>query len=163
MALTLRAGRTAIGLFGLLLAAGYVAVGRSLPLGSAEMPGPALFPLLVGPLLGLAALGLLLERRRRRGDGGGALLDLPAGEEARRAVLVLLALALHLLAMPWIGHLLSAALVSTALIRLLRGGGWLAAAAWGVALAVMAQLFFVRLLQVPMPRGEVGLASWLGM
>ncbi|WP_188901933.1 tripartite tricarboxylate transporter TctB family protein [Caldovatus sediminis] len=157
-ALTQRTGRAAIGLLGLLLAAGYTAAGLGLPLGSADMPGPGLFPLVVGPLLALVALGLLREGWAMRDDG--TPLDLPAGEEARRVVLVLAALTLHFVAMPWIGHLISASLLATAVIRLLRGG-WAASAVAGVALAVAAQFLFVRLLQVPLPRGELG--YWLGM
>lgn len=156
---TLRTGRAAIGLLGLLLAAAYIVVGLELPLGSADLPGPGLFPLVVGPLLALVALALLREGWAMQDDG--TRLDLPAGEEARRVVLVLVALTLHFVAIPWIGHLISAALLSTAVIRLLRGGGWAAAAVAGVALAAAAEFLFVRLLQVPLPRGELG--YWLGM
>jgi hypothetical protein len=146
----------ALGFAGLLLAAGYTAVALRLPMGSAEMPGAGLFPLIAGPALALAALAMLRDGMAARAS---VPLELPTGEARRRILLVLGALTLHLLAMPWLGHLLSAFAMSTVLVRLLRGG-WMGAALWGLALAAGAQVFFVRLLQVPLPRGEI--AHWLG-
>lgn len=156
---TLRHGRLWLGAAGLALAGVCTVLALGLPLGEREMPGAAVFPLLVGAVLGAISLGVLVEAWRMRDP---PRLELPGRADARRIATVLGALLAYVVALPWLGHFLSATLLTALVVRLLRGGPWWQAALIGIAVGAATQIVFVRIFQVPLPRGDLfyGLEWW---
>ncbi len=134
---------------GLGLVAVYVIVGAArMPAGTVALPGPAFFPLALALLLGGTAVALLV--RAVRGEGGAAA-SVEVGDPHVLTVLGgLLGVALLL---ERLGFLATLSLFLLVLFRALSPLGWLRAAAAAVATAVVAALFFERLLGVNLPRG----------
>ena len=60
------------------------------------------------------------------------------------------------LVLPWLGQIVSGAIFSLLLIRLLSNLGWVRIAIYAVVLSVAVDLVFAFLLNVPLPRGIFG-------
>ena len=91
-----------------------------------------------------------------------ATFSLPAGADLRRLLKVMGAFALYFLAMPLLGNLIASALFLLATMWLLSDDpdkSLLRLSLYAVAMALMFEVFFVRLLKVQMPTGV--LKQWL--
>jgi hypothetical protein len=58
--------------------------------------------------------------------------------------------------LPWLGQIVSGAIFSLLLMRLLSSLGWARIAVYAVVLSVAVDLIFAYLLRVPLPRGVLG-------
>jgi hypothetical protein len=144
-------------LLSLLLSALYVTnAWQTLSVGRWHKPGAAIFPIALGALLAISGLSVLFERR---GGGDGtipATFTLPAGADLGRLLLLLAAFALYFLVMPVIGNMVASALFLFASMWLLSddpGRSPLRLAIYAIAIALIFEWFFVRLLKVQMPGG----------
>ena len=155
--------RRMIGVLALLLAAVYaVDAWQTLSMGRWHKPGAAIFPIALGLLLAIAAVSVLLERHGGADDAMPATFSLPAGADLRRLLKVMGAFALYFLAMPLLGNMIASALFLLATMWLLSddpGKSLLRLSLYAAAMALMFEVFFVRLLKVQMPTGV--LKPWL--
>ena len=155
--------RRIVGVLGLLLAAVYtVDAWQTLSMGRWHKPGAAIFPIAVGLLLAISALSVLLERHRGADDPMPATFSLPAGSDLKRLLLVLAAFAIYFVALPLLGNMIASALFLLATMWLLSDDpdkSVLRLAIYAVVMALMFEVFFVRLLKVQMPTGV--LKQWL--
>ncbi len=155
--------RRIVGVLALLLAAVYaVDAWQTLSMGRWHKPGAAIFPIALGLLLAIAAISVLLEKHGGADDPMPATFSLPAGADLRRLLKVMAAFALYFLAMPLLGNLIASALFLLATMWLLSDDpdkSVLRLSLYAVAMALMFEVFFVRLLKVQMPAGV--LKQWL--
>ncbi|BBK40229.1 hypothetical protein STVA_02490 [Allostella vacuolata] len=144
----------ATGAAGVALSAGYLATARHLPLGEMNQPGAGVFPAIVGILVLLASLAVLWEGWRMPRD---ATVEFPAGADALRVLGLLGLIVAYVALLPWLGQVAGSFLFCLLLIRLLSDTGWVRAAVQAALIAAVAYFVFIRLLQVQMPRGILGL------
>jgi hypothetical protein len=147
--------RRIVGLLALLLAGVYaIDAWQTLSFGRWHKPGAAIFPIAVAVLMALAAISVLLERHG--GDPMPATFTLPAGADLRRLLLVLAAFAIYFMAMPLLGNMIASALFLLASMWLLSDDpnrSIARLAIYAILIAVVFEVFFVRLLKVQMPAG----------
>jgi hypothetical protein len=155
--------RRIVGVLALLLAAVYaVDAWQTLSMGRWHKPGAAIFPIALGLLLAISAISVLLERHGGAGDPMPATFSLPAGADLRRLMKVMGAFALYFLAMPLLGNMIASALFLLATMWLLSDDpnkSVTRLSLYAVAMALVFEVFFVRLLKVQMPAGV--LKQWL--
>jgi hypothetical protein len=155
--------RGIVGVLALLLAAVYaVDAWQTLSMGRWHKPGAAIFPIALGLLLAISAISVLLERHGGAEDPMPATFSLPAGADLRRLLKVMAAFALYFLVMPLLGNLIASALFLLATMWLLSDDpnkSVARLAVYAVAMALIFEVFFVRLLKVQMPAGV--LKQWL--
>ena len=113
--------------------------------------GPGLFPSIVGA--GMAIMGVALTIQ------GWIVRDVPEDDAPSLlswfAVGVVVALAVTILAMPFLGFLIAGTLFSVAIV-LMSGGKWLSAVIFSpIATAIIYYLFMTGF-RVPLPRGILG-------
>ncbi|AXK33692.1 tripartite tricarboxylate transporter TctB family protein [Streptomyces armeniacus] len=152
-----------------LLTLGGVAYGAEalrLGTGNAARPGPGLFPLLIGVILTVSGAALVVQTLRGRlvaaSDAGGSDAD-PVGSDTLggspprvRLLTVVGALTCYVVGVGWVGHLITATVVTVLATRLLGGRKWWACAAVGIVAGVVTELVFGNLLGVPLPAGLYG-------
>lgn len=155
--------RRIVGVLALLLAAVYaVDAWQTLSMGRWHKPGAAIFPIALGLLLAISAISVLLERHGGAGDPMPATFSLPSGDNLRRLLKVMGAFALYFLAMPLLGNMIASALFLLATMWLLSDDpdkSVTRLSLYAVAMALVFEVFFVRLLKVQMPAGV--LKQWL--
>jgi hypothetical protein len=151
-----RARRLA-GLLALLLAGTYAFdAWQTLSFGRWHKPGAAIFPLAVAALMALSAISVLLERHGGAADPMPASFTLPDGADLRRLLSVLATFAIYFVTMPVLGNMIASALFLLASMWLLSDDpnrSIVRLAIYAVVIAVVFEVFFVRLLKVQMPAG----------
>jgi putative tricarboxylic transport membrane protein len=129
-----------------------------LPIGTLRGPGSGFFPLLLGLLLmGLAACQTFLLWRRA---GAGTAESAAEGQADGSAHQVLIFMGIIVLAtalLELLGFPLVAFLLMLALLKLLGVRRWRDSALIALLTAGASYMLFVRWLQIPMPRGWLGL------
>jgi putative tricarboxylic transport membrane protein len=152
-----------IGVFLLLFAAAMMLHTLSFPAMPGQPVGPALFPVIIGIGMSIAGVILLvygvLEYRRE-----GVLVHVDEG--LRRAhylgnfLAVLVALVFYILAERTLGFIITAFVLSTALMIKLRRGHVLTSLLVAAAATVVVYVVFARFLRVPLPRGLLTGIVW---
>lgn len=149
--------RRVVAVIALLLAAVYaVDAWQTLSMGRWHKPGAAIFPIAVGLLLAISAISVLLEKHGGADDPMPATFTLPSGADLRRLLLVMGVFAIYFLAMPLLGNLIASALFLLTTMWLLSdhpNKSLARLSLYAVAMALMFEVFFVRLLKVQMPAG----------
>jgi putative tricarboxylic transport membrane protein len=138
---------------GLLAAAAYVGFSLQLPFGEIDQPGAAIFPVVVGVILIFASLATLWEGWRLDRD---TRVEVPAGVDRLRLLSVTALLLGYFLALPVLGQFICSALFCAFLMRLLSDLGWRRIAVYSLVISIGLYALFMKLLQVPMPRGIGG-------
>jgi len=116
-------------------------------------PGPGFFPFWYGLAIVILSLWLVVGRLfRLRRESPGAV-DWPG---VRRALGTWALFALSVAVMPWLGFVLSFALLTFVLVRWQFGQGLKTAAFTAVGLAVGFYVLFPLALDVPLPAGRLG-------
>ena len=139
--------------------AGYTFLASELGLGDSSRPGPGFFPLLVGMVLILAAglhlVALVVRRPRVPTDAGSGRPSIHAG-------LMLAALAVYLVALPYLGHPLAATIMSAAVLKLLGTRRTWVILATALTIGLLSDLLFTVVLGIALPEGSLGLgwAAW---
>lgn len=137
----------------LVFAVGFVVGARQFPYWTPNGPGSGFLPLWLGLTMAVLAAALLVGATRRTGPGEAWL---PGGRAFLRLIVVVVATALFIWLMPWLGMTLGTFLFLVALLRFLEGHGW--GTTLGVAVATTAAnwLVFIYWLNVPFPTGVLG-------
>ncbi len=150
--------KEAIGAVAMLLFGALTAVlSLQLPQGTLHRPGSGFFPLLLGLLLmGLAAAHLVQARRSSPDLPGAAATSTKSGSLGRvllfMGAIVLATALLELLGFPLMAFLLMVALLEILGVRRRRDSVIIA-----LGTAVAAYMLFVQWLQIPLPKGWIGL------
>ena len=145
-----RKGYIVIGAVGLLFSAGYLGMSIQLPLGGIARPGAGVFPIVVGVLLAFTSLAAMWEGWCTSSEEH---VELPAGRDGKRLMVLIGALLLYILALPWLGQIVSSSLFLILLMRVLTDVGWSRIIAYALAISLSLYGVFVLVLNVPMPRG----------
>jgi hypothetical protein len=141
-----------VALCSLLVAVGYLWEALRMPLGTMVSPGPGLVPILVGLLIAVLSLALLTQVWLGKEIGQDPVI-LPAGAPGRRVVGVWIGLLAYAMLVNALGHLLMAAILCTACLRLLGMRRWRNAILLSVFFSVASFYLFAVLLDVPLPEG----------
>lgn len=120
-----------------------------LPLGTAEQPGPGLFPVLVGAFLLAVGVAFLLQCLR---EGRAAVL-LPAAGACRRVGVIGVALSIFCLLLPWVGYAVTALGLVIVLLRVFGMARWTLTAAVALVATAASYYLFAVILGVPLPAG----------
>jgi putative tricarboxylic transport membrane protein len=142
--------RMAVGWATMVLSASYTATAYRLDRGSVSEPGPGIYPLVIGPLLGLAAIAVIMDARRVR---PADRFELPTGVDLTRLLATLGLLAGYMFLLPVLGYLIASLLLAFVLMRVLSTRPWPWLLTYAIAFAMISYWFFVKVLQVPLPRG----------
>ena len=145
-----RKGYLVVGTCGLALSAGYIGMSLHLPFGELSRPGASLFPILVGVLLVIASLSTLREAWR---ISVAEQVEFPAGQDCRRLLVLVAALFVYILALPWLGQIIASSLFMILVMRVLSDAAWPRVIGYALIISGTLYVVFVRLLNVPMPRG----------
>ncbi len=105
---------------------------------------------MVGVLLAIASASAVWEGWR---TDVGEQVEFPAGQDRLRLLVLVGSLFVYIVALPWLGQLLASTLFLILLMRVLSDVGWPRVIAYSVVIAGTLYAVFVRLLNVPMPRG----------
>lgn len=131
-----------------------VVLSLSMPLGSLRMAGPGMFPLALGILLMLLS-GIWVLRCLLQGHAGSKGLSL--SPVLRNVLPFVLAMAMYVLLLDTLGYPFTSLLLLLALFRLMGSRAWALNLAIALGVAGCSFLVFVSWLQVPLPRGLLGL------
>jgi len=151
--LSKRSGYLGLGCAGLLFSMWYLAVALQMPFGSMSMPGPALFPIFCGAMLALASLAAIWEGWRM---SAGERAAYPTGANLKRLLLLLGAMLVYLVALPWLGQLVSSVIFCALMLRLVSSLGWMRIAAYSLAICIVLYVVFISYLKVSMPSRVLG-------
>lgn len=124
---------------------------RKLPMGTLWEPGPGYMPLLLALLLLLFSVLILAAA------ANAPRLGAVTWTEWRHAVAILGACFFAGLALERLGFRLTILVVLAFLLKVVERKGWVATAAFGLAMAFGTFFLFETLLRVPLPRGPFGL------
>jgi putative tricarboxylic transport membrane protein len=147
-----RKGYLVLGAGGLVLSAGYLGMSVRLPFGELARPGASLFPIVVGVILSSASLSTLWEGWRTPVD---EMVEFPVRQDRLRLMVLVGALLVYIVALPWLGQIVASSLFLILLMRVLSDVGWPRVIAYSLIISGTLYAVFVRLLNVPMPRGLV--------
>lgn len=145
-----RAGYCGAGSIGLLLAIGYFILTMELPFGSIEQPGPAVFPVVIAVVLAGASVLTIGEGLGFSPDNK---IEMPPSADLRRVGVFVVLLFAFLVALPYLGLLVSATVFCMLLMRCLSSLGWARSFVYSLVMCCGVYFVFVRFLKVPLPRG----------
>jgi len=128
----------------------YVAEALRYPLGSLSRPGAGLYPLLVGGLIGLAALATAAEVHTA---GRGSQVTWPDRPGTFRVLSIVAAAVTYIVLLPYTGHLTAAIPVTVVPLWVMGIRRWWQVAGLSVFLTLASYYLFVVLLRVPFPAG----------
>lgn len=130
-----------------VLGIAYLVIAFDYPRGTAAQPGPGLFPVGVGLLVLVTAVGTLVEGIRRPIAEARPEFD---RRSALRTVLVLAVVVSYVVLVGVVGHLVASTLAAAVLLRS-QGASWLMTILTALALGFGSQVVFADLLGVPLP------------
>ena len=139
----------------LLFGAGYLAYSTEYPLDTWNNPGPSVFPLLVGGVLVLLALGHLMQsvRIRRRDEGEESARPTKKPLSLSRPFILVGYSILYILMIEWAGFLVSTFAFVTMSSRLMGAEDWPRPLALGIAVDLFCYWVFEVWLKLSLPRG----------
>jgi hypothetical protein len=121
-----------------------------MPMGRIRQPGAGVFPVISGFLLLLGSVSALWEGLKTRKTES---VELPAGSDLRRLLVLLGGILAYLVLLPILGQLISSTIFCFVLIRVLSSLSIWRVALYALVMAGAAYLLFVRFLMLPMPAG----------
>jgi putative tricarboxylic transport membrane protein len=134
----------------LLLGAVYLWIAFGYPLGTMERPGPGLYPIFLGILFVIAAIGSLVTDLVKPAKGE---LGFPQGKDLGRFLMMLGGGATYVLLLPYAGHLVSAIILVFVALQAMGRTSWLMKICFTVGIALGSYYLFDVFLRVPLPRG----------
>ena len=143
-------GYIVVGAIGICLSVLYLALSFQMPMGRIRQPGAGVFPVISGFLLLLGSVSALWEGLKTRKTES---VELPAGSDLRRLLVVLGGILAYLVLLPILGQLISSTIFCFVLIRVLSSLSIWRVALYALVMAGSAYLLFVRFLMLPMPVG----------
>lgn len=151
---TVRSTEVCIGLGLVLLAIATGLIARTFPAGSPNVPGPAVFPLLMSGLSGVLGLALAATGFSR-GSGEETPVAQP-GSAQRRIPAVLMATLVYALLMPYAGFVSSSTAYLAVLMLLLGYPHKARATALSFVVSFVIFGLFAGVMKVPLPTGWLG-------
>ena len=142
----------------LLVIAGFICWGAlSLSYGHIHNPGPGFYPLWLGIILGVMAMGLILKATRQK-KGAKVLRDILA-EKVRweKVLFVLMALILYGCLMNFLGYLIVTFLLMAFLLRFIEPHPWKSVIGWTLVGSVGSYLVFEVWMKLRLPKGFLGI------
>jgi putative tricarboxylic transport membrane protein len=125
--------------------------------GTLSSPGPGLFPLILGAVLGVLSLTIMVQDRKARMAAASSVIQEKLLTFSKEILYVLLALvAFGILFVP-MGFVVTTFLVFAYLSRFVIKQKWYAAVGTAAVLAVGAYVIFDIFLGVPLPKGVFGI------
>lgn len=131
----------------------YIAAALRYPLGSPSRPGAGFYPLLVGALIGLAALATAAEAYRA---GPASRVNWPGRSGALRVLSIVAAALSYILLLPYTGHLGAAVPVTVVPLWVMGIRRWWQVAALSAFFTLGSYYLFAVILRVPFPAGILG-------
>ena len=142
----------------MLVIAGFICWGAlSLSYGHIHNPGPGIYPLWLGIILGVMAMGLILKATRQK-KGAKVLRDILA-EKVRweKVLFVLMALILYGCLMNFLGYLIVTFLLMAFLLRFIEPHPWKSVIGWTLVGSVGSYLVFEVWMKLRLPKGFLGI------
>lgn len=139
-----------IGIISIGLSVAYFAGALSYSAGTLAQPGPGLYPLFVGALLILASVGVFVNTLLRPSIKS---IEVPRGRGLLQLLSVTAVMIVYAVTLPYLGHLLAAAIVVFGVLQALGLRQWYLKIGLTVALSFGSFYLFDILLKVPLPRG----------
>jgi hypothetical protein len=124
--------------------------------GTLSSPGPGLFPLILGAVLGVLSLIILVRDLQARQAATPAAVPGGVAVFAKEIIYVLLALVAYGLLLIPLGFIVTTFMVFGFLLRFVTKQNWYLAVGGAAALAVGAYVIFDIFLRVPLPQGVLG-------
>lgn len=162
----MRSGALTVAALGGLIALLYLAKALTYDRGNLDDPGPGLYPLAVGVLWLIGAIGTALEAslgawRGRRGAPGDPVRTSSAEDAvawptgaARWRMVALIAVSLaYVFLLPWAGHPVAAAVVTLVALEVMGLDGWPLKLGLAAVAGIGSHWLFAVVLGVPLPRG----------
>ena len=143
-------GYIVVGAIGICLSVLYLALSFQMPMGRIRQPGAGVFPVISGFLLLLGSVSALWEGLKTRKTES---VELPAGSDLRRLLVLLGGILAYLVLLPILGQLISSTIFCFVLIRVLSSLSIWRVALYALVMAGAEYLLFVRFLRLPMPAG----------
>ena len=143
-------GYIVVGAIGICLSVLYLALSFQMPMGRIRQPGAGVFPVISGFLLLLGSVSALWEGLKTRKTES---VELPAGSDLRRLLVLLGGILAYLVLLPILGQLISSTIFCFVLIRVLSSLSIWRVALYALVMAGAAYLLFVSFLMLPMPAG----------
>jgi putative tricarboxylic transport membrane protein len=128
----------------------------SLKIGTANDPGPGLFPFLAGILLTVFSLAVFLKATFQKKSGEKNVRDLWANLHWKKVLYTIAILFVYALLLESVGFLLITLLLFIFLFRKIEPQKWKLVIGLSVLASFGAYLIFDRILQVQLPRGLFG-------
>ena len=138
----------------LMVAVGYLVEALGMPRGTAEHPGPGLWPIAVG--VAWIVISILVVAEAAVSSQVSGRIELPTGPERRNVLVFLAATVAFVVLLPMLGQYIAASLYAVAVIKLLSTLSWARAVAYGVLLGAGISFAFITLLQIRLPVGLFG-------
>ena len=147
----IRLGRLGVGALGLILSSGYFLEALRMPQGSADAPGPGVFPVGVGAAAIVISIVVVLEAVVSKTDSGSA--ELPKGKQRRDVLLFLGSLTIFILVLPILGQYVASALYMAIVLKILSTLSWLRCILFGFSIAIALSWIFMEVLSIRLPAG----------
>ncbi len=128
----------------------YVIEAFSFGMGKMRRPGPALFPVCVGILFSLSALGTGIDAIRNPSQ---KKLELPKGPYGRNLLLIMASTLGYAIVFSFSGYLLAGALLTLAALHSMGVRAWVYKVGVAIAMTLASYLLFEIVLGVPLPKG----------
>jgi hypothetical protein len=149
-----RRGRMILGGASLMVAAGYLVEALGMPRGTAEHPGPGLWPIAVG--VAWIVISILVIAEAAVSSEVAGEIELPTGSERRNVLIFLAVTVAFVVLLPVLGQYIAASVYAVAIIKLLSSLSWARAVAYGVVLGAGISFAFITILQIRLPVGLFG-------
>ncbi len=121
------------------------------------VPGPGFVPFLTAMMLVAFGLMVLLPAIFQKRDGEKVEKFFPEHDSLKKVILALIALGLYGMLLNYAGFLITTFLFMTFACRLMEPVRWRTVLIVAVATAVICHLLFIVALDVPLPRGVLGI------
>lgn len=139
-----------IGGAGALISLYYLGHGfATLSVGSLDMPGPGVFPIIVGAIFLLASILMMFQARH---IDPAEQIDIPVGANRSRVLKLAVIFLAYCLALPFSGFITGTFVFVGLAIKLMASMSWLRAALLAVIISILIYLVFGYALHVPLPR-----------
>jgi hypothetical protein len=135
----------------LVVGLGYSAVALTYPRGTLAQPGPAIYAMLIGGLLVIAALGTLVQSLLAVRQGPPLAIEWPTVDGRVRIAGIFVAAFAYLLLVGHVGHLIAAFLTCALVLRSQGEGRLIRVGVLSAALSIASYYAFIVLLGVRMP------------
>ncbi|MGO1182395.1 MAG: tripartite tricarboxylate transporter TctB family protein [Micrococcaceae bacterium] len=142
--------RLGVGVIGLGAFAYYTWDATTMPMGQSSMPGPGLFPVIVGVFGLVFSLVVVIDALPKIRQG--TQISLPSGRTAKNVAGVMFLLVLFVFGVDLVGAYIASMLFCLLSIKLLSGLPWWKSALYGAAMGFACIFIFDSLLNVSLPR-----------